>query len=462
MTGVQLLRELVNQPHLCHPEAFGQYCTGNQEIGFLFDQSGVDIAKILREMEPNEFWEFVAKYPWLMGLISDNGNGRLCSWDQLIQLFPKELLEAFNQFLTPKTLVAPVELGNWLYYANGYVGLVIETDVAVKEPAQRPVAVPAKKKPAKTKPKSDRQHMGDKPTVTVSSRRWSYLGRNEDPSLDLYLYEIGQIPLIKTDEEARLAQRIRQGDKNALEKLAKANLRFVVYVAKQYRNQGVPLGDLINEGNIGLIKAAKRFDETRGFKFISYAVWWIRQAILQAMAEQSRAVRIPLNRVGALYKIGNAVDRLLQSLGRDPSPEEIAEVLEMPSREVEMTLNLKKGALSLDAPFEQDSDNTLLDVIGDEDGPAPYRPAFDQSLRNEIEKALDSLTPREAEVIDLYFGLNYEKAITLEEIGARFGLTRERIRQIKEKAIRRLRHPSRSLSLRSYFTSIEQERCEAS
>jgi RNA polymerase primary sigma factor len=276
--------------------------------------------------------------------------------------------------------------------------------------------------------------------------------RDEDRSLDLYLREIGETPLINAAEEVRLAKLIHEGDQSALEALTKANLRFVVSVAKQYQNQGLSLADLINEGNIGLIKAAKRFDWTRGFKFISYAVWWIRQAILQALAEQSRIVRLPLNRVGTLHKIGKVSSSLEQAYGREPSPEEIAHQLDLSEAEVSDTLKISNSHLSLDAPFSVSEDNSLIDVLEDEFQPAPDEALLDQSLRVEIEKALDTLTPREAEVINLYFGLNHEKALTLEEIGARFNLTRERVRQIKEKAIRRLRHASRSRSLRAYLT----------
>lgn len=279
------------------------------------------------------------------------------------------------------------------------------------------------------------------------SRRY----RDEDRSLDLYLREIGATPLITAREEVALAKRIKEGDDTALEKLTKANLRFVVSVAKQYQNQGLSLSDLINEGNIGLIKAAKRFDETRGFKFISYAVWWIRQAILQALAEQSRIVRLPLNRVGTLHKIGKISSSLEQEYGREPSPDEIARELELSEVEVSDTLKISNSHLSLDAPFSVSEDNSLMDVLEDEFQPAPDEALLEESLRVEIERALDSLNPREAEVVNLYFGLTIEKALTLEEIGARFGLTRERVRQIKEKAIRRLRHASRSKSLRAYL-----------
>ena len=275
--------------------------------------------------------------------------------------------------------------------------------------------------------------------------------RDEDRSLDLYLKEIGETSLITAAEEVVLAKRIRAGDHTALEKLTKANLRFVVSVAKQYQNQGLSLADLINEGNIGLIKAAKRFDETRGFKFISYAVWWIRQAILQALAEQSRIVRLPLNRVGTLHKIGKVSAALEQELGRDPSADEIASQLALTEGEVSDTLKISNSHLSLDAPFSASEDNSLIDVLEDDMQPAPDEELLSDSLKSEIEKALDTLTPREAEVINLYFGLNHEKALTLEEIGARFNLTRERVRQIKEKAIRRLRHASRSKALRAYL-----------
>jgi RNA polymerase primary sigma factor len=275
--------------------------------------------------------------------------------------------------------------------------------------------------------------------------------REEDRSLDLYLREIGETPLINAAEEVRLAQLIKLGDHGALEKLTKANLRFVVSVAKQYQNQGLSLADLINEGNIGLIKAAKRFDETRGFKFISYAVWWIRQAILQSLAEQSRIVRLPLNRVGTLHKIGKISSSLEQEYGREPSPDEIAKELELSAVEVSDTLKISNSHLSLDAPFSVSEDNSLMDVLEDEYQPAPDEDLLTESLKLEIERALDTLSAREAEVINLYFGLNSEKALTLEEIGARFSLTRERVRQIKEKAIRRLRHASRSKSLRAYL-----------
>jgi len=270
-------------------------------------------------------------------------------------------------------------------------------------------------------------------------------------SLEKYLQEIGEYDLLTTKEEIELARRIRAGEKIALEKLTKANLRFVVSVAKQYQNQGLSLGDLINEGNLGLIKAAERFDETRGFKFISYGVWWIRQSILQALAEQSRVVRLPLNRVGALNKISKAHGNLEQKYEREPSPEEIADELEMTPFEVTDTLKMSGRHLSMDAPFNQGEDNRLLDILHNDKEPPPDTSLMSDSLKKEIERALATLSPREAEVIRLYFGLNIEQPLTLEEIGEKFSLTRERVRQIKEKAIRRLRHTSRSKALRAYL-----------
>ena len=277
-------------------------------------------------------------------------------------------------------------------------------------------------------------------------------GRDVDRSLDLYLKEIGKTPLITAEDEVRLAKEIHKGNKDALADLVKANLRFVVSVSKQYQNQGLSLEDLIDEGNIGLIKAAKRFDEKRGYKFISYAVWWIRQSILQALAEQSRIVRLPLNRVGALHKIGKAHSRLEQEFGRTPSTSEIAKKLNMAPKEVSNTLQISNTHLSLDAPFSDSESNSLKDVLPDNLSPSPDKQLVKSSLSLEIEKALSTLTEREAEVISLYFGLNREKALTLEEIGTRFNLTRERVRQIKEKAIKRLGHSARGKGLRAYVT----------
>ena len=276
----------------------------------------------------------------------------------------------------------------------------------------------------------------------------------ESQSLDRYLQEIGKVELLTPDMEIELAKRIKRGGaegERALEQLVKANLRFVVSVAKQYQNQALSLGDLINEGNLGLIKAAKRFDETRGFKFISYAVWWIRQSILQALAEQSRIVRLPLNRVGALNKIGKKFSELEQLYEREPTAAELAEELDMTMNEVADTIKISGRHLSVDAPFAQGEDNRLLDVLVSESQPAPDQGLMSESLKIEVRRALSTLSEREAEVIRLYFGLDREHSLTLEEIGERFQLTRERVRQIKEKAIRRLRHTSRSKSLRAYL-----------
>ncbi|WP_062125588.1 sigma-70 family RNA polymerase sigma factor [Geofilum rubicundum] len=272
----------------------------------------------------------------------------------------------------------------------------------------------------------------------------------ESASLDKYLQEIGREELISVEEEVELAQRIKKGDQAALEKLTRANLRFVVSVAKQYQNQGLSLPDLINEGNLGLIKAAEKFDETRGFKFISYAVWWIRQSILQALAEQSRIVRLPLNQVGSLNKINKAYSKFEQEHERKPSPEELADQLELPADKVADTLRVAGRHISVDAPFVEGEDNSLLDVLVNSDSPNADRALINESLAKEIERALATLTERESDIIKLFFGIGCQE-MTLEEIGERFGLTRERVRQIKEKAIRRLRHTSRSKLLKSYL-----------
>ena len=272
----------------------------------------------------------------------------------------------------------------------------------------------------------------------------------ESASLDKYLQEIGREELITVEEEVELAQRIKKGDQIALEKLARANLRFVVSVAKQYQNQGLNLPDLINEGNLGLIKAAQKFDETRGFKFISYAVWWIRQSILQALAEQSRIVRLPLNQVGSLNKINKAFSKFEQEFERKPSPEELAEVLDLPKEKVADTLRVSGRHVSVDAPFVDGEENSLLDVLPNNDSPNADRSLMNESLSKEIERALATLTEREREIIKYFFGIACQE-MTLEEIGEKFGLTRERVRQIKEKAIRRLRHTSRSKLLKSYL-----------
>jgi RNA polymerase primary sigma factor len=277
----------------------------------------------------------------------------------------------------------------------------------------------------------------------------------ESQSIDKYLQEIGKVELLDVEEEIDLAKKIKYGDdkekQKALEKLTKANLRFVVSVAKQYQNQGLSLGDLINEGNLGLIKAAKRFDETRGFKFISYAVWWIRQSILQALAEQSRIVRLPLNRVGALNKIGKAYSTLEQAFEREPSADELAEQLDMSLYEVSDTLKISGRHLSIDAPFVHGEDSRLVDIMPNQNQPLPDHSLINESLKIEIQRALNTLSPRERDVLKLYYGLDQENPLTLEEIGEKFKLTRERVRQIKEKAIRRLKHASKSKQLKTYL-----------
>ncbi len=273
----------------------------------------------------------------------------------------------------------------------------------------------------------------------------------ETASLDKYLQEIGKVELITADEEVELAKRIKQGDKIALEKLTKANLRFVVSVSKQYQNQGLSLPDLINEGNMGLIKAAQRFDETRGFKFISYAVWWIRQSILQALAEQSRIVRLPLNKIGSINKINKAYAHLEQELEREPKAQEIAKYLEISVNEVKESMRNNGRHVSMDAPLLSDEETNMYDVLKNDEGVTPETELLYDSLRKEIDRAVSTLTPREADVVRLYFGLGGSHPMTLEEIGEKFDLTRERVRQIKEKAIRRLKHASRSKILKTYL-----------
>jgi len=281
----------------------------------------------------------------------------------------------------------------------------------------------------------------------------SHRGSRSDGSLDQYLKEISQYPLIDREEEVRLAERIRNGDAEALDKLVRSNLRFVVTVAKRYQNQGVLLSDLINEGNLGLIRAAHKFDGTKGIKFISYAVWWIRQAVLQALAEQSRIVRVPLNRAGALHRIGRRSSALFQELGRSPTVEEIAQDLDISREEVESTLAISQGHLSLDAPATPGEDSRLLDYLPDQFAVDPDGETYERALRNTVNEALSSLTEREAKVLRLYFGLDGQDPMTLEEIGSLLRITRERVRQIKEKAISRLGHPSRSRFLKTFTQS---------
>ncbi len=273
----------------------------------------------------------------------------------------------------------------------------------------------------------------------------------EEGSLDQYLREISKYSLLKREDEVELAVKIHVGNAEALDKLVRSNLRFVVSVAKKYQNQGVSLSDLINEGNLGLIRAAHKFDETKGIKFISYAVWWIRQAILQALAEQSRIVRVPLNRAGTLHRIGKRSSALQQELGREPTIDEIAEGMDIPKDEVAKTLAISRSHLSLDAPLTPGEDNKLLDYLADEESPGPDDQTFERALSNSIEEVLRTLKEREAKILRLYFGLDSQEAMTLEEIGGLLGITRERVRQIKEKALARLRHVSRARSLESFL-----------
>lgn len=285
----------------------------------------------------------------------------------------------------------------------------------------------------------------------MAVKKKKVVGTKSKHSIEKYLEEIGGFSPLHPEEEIDLARRIRKGDEESLDKLVKANLRFVISVAKEYQGQGLPLSDLISEGNLGLIKAAQRFDETRGFKFISYAVWWIRQSILQALAEQSRVVRLPLNRVGAINKIGRALEFLEKAYGREPSMAEIATKMEMSTYDVADVVKTSARHLSLDEPFKEEDGNSLLDVIKSDRYEPPDNTLMHESLKVEIEKVLHTLKPREAEIISLYFGLEGDRPLTLEEIGEHFKLTRERVRQIKEKALRRLRHRSRLEPLRKYL-----------
>jgi len=289
-----------------------------------------------------------------------------------------------------------------------------------------------------------------RPMRVGSGKRGS--STSDEGSLDQYLREISKYPLITQDEEVRLAQLIHVKDEEALDKLVRSNLRFVVSVAKKYQNQGVSLSDLINEGNLGLIRAAHKFDETKGIKFISYAVWWIRQAILQALAEQSRIVRVPLNRAGALHRIGKRSSALLQELGREPTPAEIAEGMDFTLEEVQKTLSISQTHLSLDAPLTPGEDNKLLDYLPDTQNSGPDSETFEKALIESIEEVLSTLKEREARILRLYFGLDGPEPKTLEEIGSLLGITRERVRQIKEKALTRLRHVSRARALESYLS----------
>lgn len=295
---------------------------------------------------------------------------------------------------------------------------------------------------------------GEPPRVRPRLRVGRVAGKRglyDEGSLDQYLRDISAYPLISREDEVELARRIRDGDQEALDKLVRSNLRFVVSVAKKYQNQGVSLSDLINEGNLGLIRAAHKFDETKGIKFISYAVWWIRQAILQALAEQSRIVRVPLNRAGTLHRIGKRANMLLQELGREATHAEIADGMDITEEEVAKTMSISQAHLSLDAPLSPGEDNKLLDYLPDNLNPTPDEQTFEKALTESIEAALGSLKEREAKILRLYFGLDGSEAMTLEEIGARLGITRERVRQIKEKALSRLRHVSRARALESFL-----------
>lgn len=288
-----------------------------------------------------------------------------------------------------------------------------------------------------------------RPVQVRSGRR--HPSTMDEGSLDLYLREISRYPLIRQDEEVRLAQGIHAGDEESLDKLVRSNLRFVVSVAKKYQNQGVSLSDLINEGNLGLIRAAHKFDETKGIKFISYAVWWIRQAILQALAEQSRIVRVPLNRAGTLHRIGKRSALLLQELGREPTPSEIAEGMDITLEEVQKTLSISRSHVSLDAPVTTGEDARLLDYLPDTQNAGPDSDTFEHALSESVEEVLSTLREREARILRLYFGLDGPEPMTLEEIGGMMGITRERVRQIKEKALSRLRHVSRARALESFL-----------
>ncbi len=432
MTGLTLLKDLQQVILTCHPLEYERVISENELLRQLTKDTQLDPHTVFVEPEPNVFWQYlVGEESWLLELTPMNAEPREIDARTLLRECPDDRIPYFRSGIIPESYRWLIPFFVWTYYAPGYANLTINflqeqiIRIATSQPSQAMSLTQVRKK----------AQSGKRPEL-----------------LSQYLKEIGETPLLSRDEEYKLAKRVQAGDQRATERMIKANTRFVVSVARQYQNQGMLLEDLINEGNVGLIKAVKRFDPDRGFKFISYGVWWIRQAILQALAEQSRAVRLPLNRVGALHKIGKISTQLLQSLGRDPSPHEIAEALAMTEEEVSLTMGAGRDAMSLDKSFTDDgNENTLLDVLEDESQESPAAAQDRASLRVEIEKALDSLTPREAEVLTLYFGLNGERALTLEEIGARFSLTRERVRQIKEKAIRRMRHATRSRSLRAYM-----------
>lgn len=429
MTAQVLLHGMLQRMTGISMSAFRVFFAGDTRLASFVTKYEERLPTILTGIGQDAFWKFCAKREWLQALLPTNGNQRATRWTD----FSVHLPNTFREELDDEAFIEAVRLYVWLMHADEFVHFKVTSLIADRK---------SKAPPSSGSPK---------PRSSGSRSSWSSKHRGEDRSLDMYLEEIGETALLTQPQEVSLAERIKQGDQDALQKLTKANLRFVVSVAKQYQNQGLSLGDLIQEGNIGCIKAAKRFDETRGFKFISYAVWWIRQAILQALAEQSRVVRVPVNQVGVLHKIGKVASWLEQDLGRKPTDDEIAAFMaDTTVGEVEFVKRIGGTHLSLDAPFSTAEDSTLLDVLEDELAPPPDSSLFKDELRLLVERAIETLTPREAEVIDLYFGLSTRKGIPLEEIGTCFNLTRERVRQIKEKAIRRLRHVSRSKSLVPY------------
>lgn|GEM_PF-7881 len=405
------------------------------------------LRSVLRPLSDDDFFEYLLEHESILPLLPRTENGRTVPWSVFSQYAPGILRQVVSQEVLLEVALCFV----WLFHAR--LTLDFSVSVPVKKRRARSAAVVV-----------DVDIDGDLDAHSETQysprrrRKHSKYDILENPSLDLYLVEIGRTPLINRDEEVALAKRIQDGDIEALHKLVKANLRFVVSVAKCFQNQGLPLADLINEGNIGLIKAAKRFDWTRGFKFISYAVWWIRQTICQALAEGARTIRLPLNRIGTLHKINKTREKLLQDLGHPPSDKQVADELGMKEEDVAFTLMAGSGSLSLDNTLSTsgDSETTLLEVIPDT-GPAPTQTVMDDSLHGEIMAALDQLSVRETRIIKLYFGIDQEKALTLEEIGAIENVTRERVRQIKEDAIRRLRRGKASKFLRAYFDDQDRE-----
>lgn len=447
MTGTELVHALLIQGS-CGMSGFREVCAGREDLLELTTEAKDRVQGVLREMSSHEFMTHLERNTWLIDVVARNGDGNRLYWSDIAGRLPSEFREDIT---STETLMDAVKLFVWLFHTRTFDQLEI---ILKPRPVPTGKTVTTSDPPTRrrTKPVRTASVVEMPLSNTRSLRKYSRSNkhRQDNPTLDIYLWEIGEVPLLNPEEEYDLSRRIKQGDESALQLMVRSNLRFVVSVAKQYQNQGLSLSDLINEGNIGLIKAAKRFDETRGFKFISYGVWWIRQAILQALAEQSRIVRIPLNRVGVLHKLGKRTGELEQALGREPTEDELAAAVGVDVTELQFTKNIATSHLSLDAPFSLSEDNSLLDTLEDEKQPPVDYTLYRESLRLEIEKALDTLTPREAEVINLYFGLSNDQAITLEEIGVRFNLTRERVRQIKEKAIKRLQHASRRRALESY------------